>query len=70
MNLVFIGPALGSFLYSVGGFTLPFLVVGTCALVMAIVLCMVVPPVKMDERDADDTTSKSLTFATLARVSL
>jgi hypothetical protein len=64
----FPGPALGSFLYELGGFTLPFLTVGSFALVMAVVLCIVVPPVRMDDRDADDADNKSLTFAKLARV--
>jgi hypothetical protein len=35
---------------------------------MAIILCLVVPPVKMDDRDADDASNKSLTFSKLAKV--
>ena len=58
---------MGSFLYELGGFTLPFLTVGSFALVMAVVLCIVVPSVKMDERDAGDD-GKSLTFTKLAKV--
>ena len=64
----FSGPALGSFLYALGGFTLPFLSVGSFALVMAVVLCVVVPPVKMDDRDANDPDTKSLTFTKLIKV--
>ncbi len=63
------GPALGSSLYIAGGFSLPFLVIGSLALVMAIVLAVVVPKIDSDEKDRlNSSKSTTLTFAALFSV--
>jgi len=50
-----IGPVLGSFLYQVGGFSVPFLVVGGVGLVTSSMLLCAVPKVQansnVDKRD-------------------
>ena len=43
-----IGPPLGSFLYTIGGFSLPFFVVGSISLVLGVCLCLVIPEVRLD----------------------
>lgn len=58
---------MGSALYGVGGFTLPFLSVGSVTLVVAILLLFIVPNVKMEEKDKTDG-GKSLTFTGLIKV--
>ena len=63
----FPGPALGSALYGLGGFTLPFLSVGSVTLLVAILLLFIVPNVKTEEKDKRDA-GKSLTFAGLVKV--
>ena len=63
----FLGPALGSALYSVGGFYLPFITVGSVAFVAAVLLLFIVPNVKPEKRDKTDG-GKSLTFSALIRV--
>ena len=45
---------IGSELYKLGGFTLPFYSVGAFATVMSFVLCAVVPNVNDDDKDAKD----------------
>ncbi len=40
------GPALGAALFSAGGFKLPFLVVGSIAVVIALTLIFVIPNIK------------------------
>ena len=55
------GPALGAFLYDVGGFMLPFVVVGCVGLVAATALLIFIPNVKAkDEKEKVkvDTLSK------------
>ena len=64
----FLGPALGSALYIVGGFTLPYLVVASMALIMAIVLALVVPNVYADVKEEGDTSTVKLTFTQLIKV--
>ncbi len=64
---IFPGPALGSFLYSIGGFTLPFLVVGSVGLVVATFLVFVIPNVKPDPVKKPSETA--LTFKQIAMVS-
>ncbi len=63
-----LGPALGSALYSVGGFTLPYIVVASMAFVMAVVLAFVVPKVKTNDKEDGDVTTKTLTFSSLVQV--
>ena len=54
----YLGPALGSALYIHGGFTLPFISVGTFGLVIAVVLLFMVPDLQSDRDDSliRDTT--------------
>jgi cell division protein FtsW (lipid II flippase) len=56
-------------LYSLGGFTLPFISVGSVTLLVAILLLIIVPNIKMEEKDKTDG-GKSLTFAGLLKVNL
>ena len=67
MNL-YLGPALGSMLYSFGGFTLPFLVVASVALVNSIALAIVLPNIEISKKQENETTSIRLTFSALIKV--
>ena len=63
-----IGPALGSALYSLGGFSLPFLSVGTFGLLVAIALYFVVPDVQANQNDSPDDDRKVLNLRGIAKV--
>ncbi len=65
----FSGPALGSALYSLGGFTLPFVSVGSATFLVAILLLIIVPNVTMEEKDKTER-GKALTFTHLLKVML
>jgi predicted MFS family arabinose efflux permease len=55
-----LGPALGSFLYSVGGFTVPFFVVGSVSLVISLCLWLVIPDADADiSAKSADISAKS-----------
>ncbi len=56
---------MGSFLYSLGGFQLPFLVVGSIGLVVATVLVFVIPNVKPDTEKK--SSEKALNFLQIAK---
>ena len=60
-----LGPALGSVLYSLGGFLLPFLVFGSIGLIVALALLLVIPDVK-----SDGLWGKTLTFNELIKVGM
>jgi MFS family permease len=62
----FSGPALGSLLYNIGGFKLPFFVVGSIGLIVATSLVFVIPNVKPDS--VKKPSEKSLTFVAIAKV--
>ena len=72
------GPALGSFLYTVGGFTLPFFVVGSISLVPSFCLCLVIPDIDPDTVNNNNNNNnnkapasdRDLTFVSLLRVSI
>ena len=49
---------MGSTLYSLGGFPLPFLSVGTFGLLVAIALYFVVPDVQANAKDSSDGSHK------------
>ena len=49
---------MGSTLYSIGGFSLPFLSVGTFGLLVAIALYFVVPDVQDQANDSFDDSHK------------
>ncbi len=72
-----IGPALGSFLYTIGGFTLPFFVVGSISLMLGVCLCLVIPdigsnPIEEFNNNAKDDKEKknqeNLSFLTIIKV--
>ncbi len=63
-----LGPALGSALYSIGGFQLPFLVVGSVAFVVAIGLVFIIPNVKPDP--VVRKTEKLLTYSDLFKAKI
>ena len=66
-----IGPPFGSILYEEGGFILPYEVVGSIALVMAIVLLFVLPSVKTVSNNNNAVSSEKknrLTFAAFIKV--
>ncbi len=71
-----IGPALGSFLYTVGGFNLPFFVVGSVSLFLSFCLCLVIPNIEAYKSDGESNTDnkwekkvgKKLTFLLIAKV--
>ena len=63
-------------MYSVGGFTLPFFVVGSTSLVLGFCLCLVVPdieavPDKEDKNNKENAESldKKMTFVDILGVS-
>ena len=61
---------MGSALYSLGGFPLPFLAVGTFGLIIAIALFFVVPDVQSNRDDSPDGDSKVLTLRGISKVTL
>jgi len=61
---------IGSTLYSLGGFKLPFFFVGSFATIMSFVLCLVIPNIEADPKDEKDSDKKSASFYDLLKVSL
>uniref|UniRef100_A0A8D8VZN9 MFS-type transporter SLC18B1 n=1 Tax=Cacopsylla melanoneura TaxID=428564 RepID=A0A8D8VZN9_9HEMI len=57
-----VGPTIGGFLFSVGGFKLPFFVIGIATLVIAVVVSAFIPAVEAthDENDGQTKISKIL----------
>ncbi|CAL4108385.1 unnamed protein product, partial [Meganyctiphanes norvegica] len=51
-----VGPTVGGALYELGGYTLPFVVMGALLFVAAILVCILLP--KRDERPVDHDTEK------------
>lgn len=43
INFLFIGPGVGAWLYEMGGFMLPFLVVGAISIVLSLSLIVTIP---------------------------
>ena len=67
-----LGPLIGSELYKLGGFTLPFYSVGAFATVMSFALCVFVPNVKDDDKDGKDKKEQDqnqASFLSLLKVS-
>ena len=52
--LAFLGPAIGSFLYSLGGFGLPFYFTGSIALVLGVMLFFAIPNLKQVSKEHTD----------------
>jgi predicted MFS family arabinose efflux permease len=63
-----LGPALGSYLYNIGGFTLPYIVVASMALIMAVVLTFIVPKVYINAKEEGDSATVKMTFTGLLKV--
>ena len=63
-----IGPALGSALYSLGGFSLPYLSVGTFGLLVAISLYFVVPDVQANQNKYTSDCRKALNLRDISKV--
>ena len=60
------GPALGALLFSLGGFQLPFLVVGSVGLVVATCLLIIIPNVKPDKEKKKE--AKLINYTEIAKV--
>ena len=69
LTLNFVGPVVGSGLYQVGGFLLPFLIVGIWCFISAIGISFVIPNVKMNDSE-DETEKKKLSFVESLKVNL
>ena len=63
-----LGPVLGSVLYSLGGFPLPFLSVGIFGLIISVGLIFVVPDVQSEEGDSTDNKGQVLTIIAIIKV--
>jgi hypothetical protein len=59
---------IGSALYSLGGFTLPFVFVGSFATVMSFILCLVIPNIKADPDKEKDSYKKLASIYDLLKV--
>ena len=65
----YIGPVIGSGLYSLGGFLLPFVVVGAVGIVLAVCLIFAIPKGKYENReDQNESNTKKLTWAGVFKV--
>ena len=64
------GPVLGSSLYSLGGFLLPFVSVGSFGLILAICLFFTIPSGEYDKKDGGSIESQKtkLTWGGIFRV--
>ena len=62
------GPAIGSFLYDVGGFPLPFFSTGALALLIAIMLVFSIPDVQSQSYESMEGNNKRLTMKGIAKV--
>lgn len=67
VQLFDVGPGLGALLYEAGGFELPFIIVGSIGIVVAIALIFVIPDVQLDKKQSDG--AKKLTYVEIAKVS-
>ena len=61
------GPAIGSALFQIGGFLLPFLLVGSWCLIVAILQLFVLPDINVDD-SKNAQIKRNLTFFDLAKV--
>ena len=65
----YIGPVIGSGLYSLGGFLLPFVVVGSVGIVLAVCLFFAIPKGEYENRkDQNESNTKKLTWAGVFKV--
>ena len=65
-----LGPVLGSSLYSLGGFLLPFVSVGSFGLILALCLFFTIPSGEYDKKDGGNIESQKqkLTWGGIFRV--
>ena len=64
-----LGPAVGSYLYSLGGFTLPFFTFGMLTMVLSLGLVVLMPKIKETKKNLDILNPpKNLTFSTMLKV--
>ena len=61
------GPAIGSYLYEVGGFVIPFEIVGGIGLIVACSMVFIIPNVKQDPKESKIVIGKKLTFSNIIR---
>ena len=54
------GPILGSILYSIGGYTLPFIVIGSLALIIVPIIGFQFNKKKNNEKIADESIQKMI----------
>jgi hypothetical protein len=59
---------IGSALYSLGGFTLPFVFVGSFATVMSFILCLVIPNIEAGSSKEKDSEKKLASVYDLLKV--
>ena len=48
------GPLFGTLLYGIGGFGLPFWVIGALGIFLAVILYIIIPPVKQKDQKMSD----------------
>ena len=54
-TIVSLGPSVGSFLYTAGGFGLPFYTVGSLGVILATFLLMLIPQIKEENMEKVET---------------
>ena len=63
------GPVLGSSLYSLGGFSLPFISVGSVGIILAVCLLFAMPSGEYDKKaDPDNSKADTLTWGSVFKV--
>jgi hypothetical protein len=65
-----LGPAVGSFLYSLGGFTLPFFSFGLLNILLSVGLILLMPNVKKETQKIEEKNDKKLTFSAMVEVNI
>jgi len=63
---LYLGPGLGALLYEIGGFQLPFLIVGSIGILVGIALIFVIPSIQLDKKKSDG--AKTLTYFEIVKV--
>ena len=65
---VFLGPAIGAFLYDIGGFCAPFFSMGALAILVSIMLVFSIPDVQSQSRRTTEDNKNILTMSGIAKV--
>ena len=67
--MFYLGPVIGSGLYSLGGFLLPFVTIGSIGIILAICLFFAIPSGEYDiQEDCNDLKTKKLTWSGVFQV--